>query len=194
MQLNPYTVMLRLMSLAVISTLALLIASFAPQNKPAPKTIQIGNQLWLAENVNVPYAGSWCYNNDPLNCKKYGRLYNYELATLACSRIGEGWRLPTNADWETMVATLGSVKLAALKLKPGGDIGFNAVYGGFKVENTEEFKAEGSETAYWTSSPMNPKQVFIREIKSFSPMVIEGYAAVDRGLSCRCVKDLPKGE
>ena len=186
--------MLRMISLAILSVIALLIASFTPQEKPAPKTVQIGDQLWLAENVAVPYAGSWCYNNDPMMCKKYGRLYTYELANIACSRIGEGWRLPSNADWETLVATLGSSKLAALKLKTSGDSGFNALYAGMKVENVDEFKAEGSETGYWTSSPMNPKQVFIREIKSFSPLVLESYAPIERGLSCRCVKDLPKGE
>lgn len=187
--------MTRLISLAVLSLLILTIAAFAPkQDKPQPKTVQIGTKLWLAENVNVPFAGSWCYNNDQANCKKYGRLYNLELATLACTRMGDGWRLPTLADWEDMINTLGSNKLAALKLKPTGDSGFNAVYAGIRLEGTNEYKALGSETAYWTSSPMNPKEAFIKEIKSFSPLIIEGYAPVDRGLSCRCVKDLPKAE
>lgn len=186
--------MLRLLCLAIVSVFTLLIASFAPQEKPQPKSVQIGNKLWLAENVNVPYAGSWCYNNDQMNCKKFGRLYTWELATLACSRLGEGWRLPTTADWADLETTLGGSKLAALKLKPSGDSGFNAVYAGFKVENTEEYKAMGSEAAYWTASPMNPKQVFIREIKNYSPLFMESYAPNERGLSCRCVKDLPKGE
>ncbi len=185
--------MLRLLSLVLLSGIALLIAAFAPQDKPAPKTVEIGSRIWLAENVNVPFAGSWCYNNDPLNCKKYGRLYTLELATLACTRMGDGWRLPTLADWEDLINSIGSNKLAAMKLKPSGDSGFNAVYGGYRLESNE-FKALGSETAYWTSSPMNPKQVFIKEIKNFSPLIIENYAPVERGLSCRCVKDLPKGE
>lgn len=185
--------MLRLIVLVIVSTLALLIASFAPQEKPAPKTVQFGNKLWLAENVSVPYAGSWCYNNDQLNCKKYGRLYTWEIAAIACSRIGEGWRLPTNADWEDLVTTLGGQKLAALKMKPSGDSGFNAVYAGMRLESAE-FKDLGTETAYWSASPMNAKQAYIKEVKNYSPLVLDNYAPIDRGLSCRCVKDLPKGE
>ncbi len=186
--------MLRLFCLAIISLVALLIAAFAPQEKPAPKTVQVGTKLWLAENVNVPYAGSWCYGNDPMNCKKYGRLYTWELATIACSRIGEGWRLPTNADWEDLVTTLGGQKMAALKLKTSGDSGFNALYAGFKVENVDEFKAKESEAAFWSASPMNAKQAFIKEVKAYSPLVLDNYAPIERGVSCRCVKDLPKGE
>ena len=42
-----------------------------------------GSRTWLAENLNYAYlqpttildSSSWCYNNDPDNCAKYGRLY-----------------------------------------------------------------------------------------------------------------------
>ena len=61
-------------------------------------TVVIHENCWMAENLNYePAAGhSKCFDDDPANCEKYGRLYDYPAAEQACPT---GWRLPASADY-----------------------------------------------------------------------------------------------
>jgi len=101
------------------------------------KTVKIGKQVWMAENLNYVASGSKCYNDDPANTEKYGRLYDWETAKKVCPT---GWHLPSYYEWQTLVDFVGGEEIAGNKLKARSDwkkdgngedtYGFSALPGG----------------------------------------------------------------
>jgi len=95
-----------------------------PRDGKVYRTVKIGNQVWMAENLNFETKvrgifgisrseGSRGYN-DPKNANKYGRLYNWDTTNQACP---PGWHLPSKEEWQTLVNFVGGEKIAEKKLK-----------------------------------------------------------------------------
>lgn len=104
------------------------------------KTVKIGSQTWMAQNLNYETANSYCYNDSAKYCSKYGRLYNWAVAMdsagmwstngKGCSNrktcsptypvrgvCPSGWHLPTKAEFETMINAVGGESTAGKILK-----------------------------------------------------------------------------
>jgi len=126
------------------------------------KTVKIGNQTWMAENLNVKTGNSWCYGNDNANCKKYGRLYDWETALKACP---SGWHLHSIEEWYVLLNYAGGdgVRLKSTNGWVTGEngtdeYGFTALPGGEYAiikngENEIKFFANvGRFGNWWTSS------------------------------------------
>ena len=101
--------------------------------------VQIGNQLWLAENLDYLWTGltfggnsypqnqpnAWYYNNDEpaygYDGLKYGLLYNYEaiyyLESNKDTLLPSGWRVPTKTDFEVLIDYAGGEDNAGIYLK-----------------------------------------------------------------------------
>jgi uncharacterized protein (TIGR02145 family) len=73
------------------------------------KTVKIGNQVWMAENLAFkPSSGNyWAYDDDNSNVAKYGYLYDWETALDVCPA---GWHLPSDKEWPVLTDYLGGVK------------------------------------------------------------------------------------
>jgi len=78
-----------------------------PRDGQTYKTLRVRDQVIFAENLNFDAGqGSYCYDDDPKNCKKYGRLYTWEVAMAGDSSSNEipsgvqglcpeGWHFPS---------------------------------------------------------------------------------------------------
>ena len=91
------------------------ISSFEdPRDGQVYKTVKIGKQVWMAENLNYKTDSSSCYNDSAEYCEKYGRLYTWTAAAEACPI---GWHIPVMSEWDTLFVAVGGTAVAGWMLK-----------------------------------------------------------------------------
>jgi len=107
------------------------------------KTITIGTQTWMAENlkttkytngdligtttpVTLDYSSQstpkyqWSYNGNESYVAAYGRLYTWYAVTDSRGVSPTGWHVPTDAEWKTLYTFLNSIDYAGALLKESG--------------------------------------------------------------------------
>ena len=130
-----------------------------PRDGQTYKTVRIGRQVWLAENLRYRCDGSYAYNNSRKHVSEYGRLYTWTGARRA---VIPGWHLPTDKEFIELR------KIADMESKNKGDdilmadcsnwifaqktefrnkLGFAALPAGWHcTQDLEEFDDSGEDT------------------------------------------------
>lgn len=103
--------------------------------------VQIGTQVWTTKNLNVsrfrngdliphvPDASQWAYinypawtyyNNISTNGTVYGKLYNWYAVNDSRGLAPEGFHVPSDTEWTTLINFLGGASNAGGKMKETG--------------------------------------------------------------------------
>jgi uncharacterized protein (TIGR02145 family) len=182
----------------------------------AYKTVKIGNQEWMAENLNYMVDSSFCYKDSAVYCEKYGRLYRWAAAggmsenecgygrtcSLPSENIQgvcpEGWHLPLKVEWETLFTAVGGRKVAAKALKSildwynygdgTDDFGFSAYPAGRRAINGG-YESVNLNAIFWSSSEYDGYYVYRVFLGYLNNAANLEYDTKNNGFSVRCLRD-----
>lgn len=167
------------------------------------KTVKIGNQIWMAENLNYEVDngyGSWCYANEYRNCKKYGRLYTYYAAMNACP---SGWHLPSESEWKVLFDYVGGMQVANYELRskdgwgykgedrykfnvlPAGS--YNHIEGVMYMDGKDRW--EFGYLHQWAIFRTSSEKINYYFPGSYTNVVRDEYVDSRAGTSVRCIRD-----
>lgn len=181
-------------------------------------TVKIGDQIWMAENLRTTrYADgtdleSFVMDNDEAHAATYGRLYRWNVALRVSDDAAphpgpvqgaspEGWHIPSEDDWLTLIDYLGGEDVAGGKLKEMGfvhwktpnagatnETGFGALPAGW-FDFTGEFKGFGSKTFLRSSTFPAGGGGYARELNNTSAAMTRAFLHPDDAIPIRCIKD-----
>jgi uncharacterized protein (TIGR02145 family) len=180
------------------------------------RTVTIGTQTWMAENLNWAGVGGdlgWCSGNNASNCDLYGRLYDWSTVmglpsscnSRSCASqvqsphqgiCPSGWHVPSDAEWTTLVNFVGSSTAGTqLKAMPpywnGSDThGFSALPGGSRYTGGAAFWDVGSGGAWWSATEHGAAIARYRVMYPSHSGVGTNWDGKAYGFSLRCAQDV----
>ena len=195
-------ILIALMAVAAVAAVSSVTGMFMDlRDGKKYKTVKIGNQTWMAENLNFKTPDSYCYEDNESKCSKYGRLYKWQVALKACPA---GWHLPSMDEFKALIETVGGEKIAGEKLKSksgwndGGNgsdaFGFSALpagtwFDGGTTGDDEGFSEETVGTGFWGSTENANKELCEMNLVDADNAPYFSYRGRGFGNSIRCIKD-----
>jgi len=168
------------------------------------RTVKIGQQLWMAENLRYKTDNSWYCNKDENTYSTYGMLYPWNAAKKVSPR---GWHLPGLGEWRELIDFVGDRDIAGRKLKAMSkwdnvadsigngtdDYSFAALPAGYRTYR-RSFQGFGSSCIFWTNTsdnfmyqiPCERAHVFCIDCRD---AIIDGVEHKKNAFSVRCVAD-----
>ncbi len=162
------------------------------------KTVDIGSQTWMAENLNYSApSGSWCYEDKASYCTQAGHLYDFNRTINVGSGkdvCPTGWQVPTDAEWTLLIEFLGTNPGYQLKASSGwtnngnGDnsSGFNGKPGGMR-QYDGTYDGFNDFIPFWATSSGQPKTVVLSN--SGNQVFISDASAGSGTAYIRCLKN-----
>lgn len=163
---------------------------FAPAENFAPKTVKIGNQIWMNKNLAIDDGG----DGITVNKETGEHYYTWDAAKRVAEKI-KGWHLPTIAEWDFLAANAGGHEVCGTKLKAASgwdddgngtdDFGFSALPAGLY---NGSFYDLGSNAYFWSATESDSSGAYYRYFNTGASMDSDDYYK-DYQYSVRLVKD-----
>jgi len=179
------------------------------------RTVKIGSQTWMAQNLNFAVDSSWCYSNSVDSCGKYGRLFQWAAGLMlqasadtslwgGTQPVGGvcpvGWHIPADSEWHSLQLHMdpaglsdaaGLQSMAGWSGSGGGNdsVGFRALPSTFRNELDGSFSSSTSIAVWWSSTEQDATNAETRDLGAGVTNTYSFPYQKRRGLSLRCEKD-----
>lgn len=200
----------------------LFILTLSRCNSSEEETVAIGDQVWMKSNLNVDHfrngdpipeaknasewksAGMnkepvWCYYDyDPKNGEVHGKLYNWYAVNDSRGLAPEGFKIPSNDDWNTLAEYLEGTDVAGKKMKNNtgwpnngngnNESGFSGLGGG-NVKASGGFRQLESMGQWWSATEKDESDAYYYGLRECCDDLDDKRDQKTNGFSVRCIKE-----